>query len=428
MAPKLPLMEAGCTRIATEIGKDVYSLIALPWGYAMRKLFGLLVAVVVATVLSCQDEGLPKQGLPPTKPDATQSDSASDLKDARISYSINMLCISKDLASGQSYICPEKYFTPLVESAKLWSDANPGTPIHIWYDSTTASERAVAHSRELIEKTLGRSKKSRVLLRNISDIPIVSQNRVLFSGKSPLYFRIDLLKLVIISYEIADNKMQSAIFTDVEVGDLRPQKDRMGYGELFDRETLQQIKLVGLLNNGLENQFLQVWRTPSVIEALKLWININLARIALALNLDDPLRHGTLKKIYVSAFYTTVRFFHRYYQASQYGRIEIKAKKVFRDSKDGWVPYDAQKHGIIPFGDFWGVSDEMGWISHGEMPLKNPTLVTESVVRYLDKEGKPIKVLKHERKVDVRGGSSHIDEVPPRDPNDTKQYEAVLWK
>ncbi|NRA47246.1 MAG: hypothetical protein HRU09_20030 [Oligoflexales bacterium] len=157
--------------------------------------------------------------------------SHQDIRD----YSINFLCINKEENLDQEFICNKKFIDKLLKSSANWKEQDSDAPINIWFDSKTISEDALHNSQKLLQPNHG------IQLRDIRDIGIVQLNSNIFSPKMPLYFRIDLLKLVICNHQISDDDMDSAIFADIEV-------QPMDKSELFSSEYFS--KLLRLEFNG----------------------------------------------------------------------------------------------------------------------------------------------------------------------------------
>ncbi|MFK7826775.1 MAG: hypothetical protein AB8G05_21715 [Oligoflexales bacterium] len=323
-------------------------------------------------------------------------------------YSINLLCINKKLDLDQKYICSEKYHAKLISSAIGWREKNSEAIINIWYDGRTTYEDAIKASIELTEANYN------IQFKDIHDIGIVQLNEDIFSNKMPLYFRIDLLKLVICNYQIDDQEIGSAVFADIEVKPMNKIK-------LFSPHYLKKLLNSGVLINGTENQFLQVIKQDEIVSSLKQSVSINLMRAAFALNLniDNPVfdRSSYLQRIYTSPFYTTVKDFHLYLQAYRFGKIKFDSSILGLGSDIQWVDYDHEVHGYLPFGDIIEPHQGTAAISVGR--FKNKEIIPVSkVIRFLDSSKQRISeddLNDYSRyDVEVRPGGSHIDCVPAK--------------
>ena len=117
----------------------------------------------------------------------------------------------------------------------------------VYYDSLFASKEAPARTQQIFE-----SYKLNVHLKDIRSLPLIKVNFDTFSNQIPLYYRIDLLKWIILLYCLEQQGYKCAIFTDLLV---KP----MNQEELFTTSTTKDLSEFGvLLNQGPENQFLQL--------------------------------------------------------------------------------------------------------------------------------------------------------------------------
>lgn len=143
-------------------------------------------------------------------------------------------------------------FTDLILSPVIkWAQANPSAEVNLWYDSATVNKQALKNTNEALRLELDKIKAKQnievenIQLRDIRTTLIVQDNPDIFTDQLPLYFRIDLLKLIIIVNSIENENFDAAIFSDLEVGDLRKKGDRMNKSELFDTQTLTLLNKYG---------------------------------------------------------------------------------------------------------------------------------------------------------------------------------------
>lgn len=285
-------------------------------------------------------------------------------------YSINLMWINKSLMEDQTYINHSKTTNELkeqlLEPALKWAKANLQATITIWYDGLYTTQEAVKRTQDVLHSLQTQElSNTAILLKDIRSIPVVKDNPDVFSDSLPVYFRIDLLKVIIIVDAIEREFNDAAIFSDLEVGDCRPNKDRMNKDELFSAipftEDSARLVTAGLiLNNDSgynENQFIQLYNNPVMIFAIKhAVINVNLKRAITALNFkhkEDWMLEDSIRALSRCVFSSTQEDVFAYYQAITNPNYEllVRADIVEKGSEqDTWLPYNPDEHGYSPFG------------------------------------------------------------------------------
>jgi hypothetical protein len=347
------------------------------------------------------------------------------------SYSINLMWINKTLNPSQKYLLSakddddlkEKLLNPVIK----WAVSNPTAEVNLWYDSVFVNENALRSTEDILKAQLKEKGLQNVSLRDVREIPIVEANPDAFSDHTPVYYRVDMLKPIIIVHSIESEKKDAAIFSDLEVGDRRPNQDRMGKDELFKPSVMKKLSTAGLVLNKShfrnENQFLQLVNNPRMISAIKhVIINANLLRAETALNHPE-------KKYFIPALNRPVypstqqEVFYYYYDLIASEKvIKVRPDVIGEGSKmDPWVDYDPEKHGYLPLGNIRS--------SRSETPLVlyNGELMGRSqVIKGLSLDYETIGPA---RNVHVRNGNDHppsLSEFQP--PLEGKIYRVQFWK
>jgi hypothetical protein len=386
-------------------------------------------------------------------------------------YSINLLWVNKDKKLDQTFIhnaaTKEKLYTAFLEPAVKWKKANPEADVNIWYDAKLYSPEAVVRTKKALEESIKKpsnffksfflkksnkkaleekGESSEIKFKDINDIPIVKLNRDLFNEKIPLYFRIDLLKLVICLHSLTIESKDSAIFADLETGNLRTDENQIVTGarlnkeELFDEKSMNDLKQYGIITNVkmkviAENQFLQVINNEYIVEALRVNVNVCLNVIANTLNMDLYKNLAGNQKSYMSdvynvPFHSTIRDVTRYYQSVQIpGGIKVRADIVGKGSENEWVKYDPQDYGynilgVLPVcagGDLLFLDFSANLDSTKNIKLE----VVKKIISY------PISPSKLNdcaiRETYTRYGNEHKDEVTLPEKGH-KPFVAKFWK
>ncbi len=170
------------------------------------------------------------------------------------SYSFNLLWENSSLNNDQLYFCgnkdeasyQEKCLLPMLSWAKKTDAKNP---MYIWFDSLKTSETALRRA----EIDGG----ERIKFRDIQEIPLVRNSPDIFSSRLPVYFRSDLLRVIVAHYLAKTEPHQYIVYADFNV-------PALSEDELFDKNTLEKLDLYGFVlsankasdyNNPFENAF-----------------------------------------------------------------------------------------------------------------------------------------------------------------------------
>lgn len=271
---------------------------------------------------------------------------------------INMLWLNKSLDSKQRLIFKEDWtnvdlskqsvtkrpenYSQLLNSAIDWSNKNPNHTVRIWYDSHVTTHEQVNNTIEEIRRlTDGRNN---IQLKDIRNIPIVSENADVFSENTGFYFKIDLLKLILTHHSLANEGFDFSVFTDIGV---KPLEEKI----LFSKTARVMLTNHGLLTNGHENQFIQAENSKEVNKSLALIINANLQRCWQGLQCKDyALRNYILSKLFRAIYNDTTNMLHFLSSGFKNGQILIKEKN---DGVENWVNYDPDTHGHMPLGNYF---------------------------------------------------------------------------
>ena len=243
----------------------------------------------------------------------------------------------------------------------------------------------------------------------------------------PVYFRVDLFKPIIIVNSIEAEGNDAAIFTDLEVGDLRPNKDRMDKAELFSPEIMEKLGRYGMLLHDCgyraENQFLQLVRNSNMIKSIKIaLVNPNLYRAQYALNKEYP---GidlllTLKDAYAS----TQQDAYNYYLALSFN-LNLEARLgLWEGEKDApWVAYFPEEKNI-----YWPFGNVMNIYKYG---VRLPDGKELAVAKVLEWPVEGFAWGPPSRTLDSRCGGDHpvySSGLKYQLPANGKHYEVTYWK
>ena len=341
-------------------------------------------------------------------------------------YSINLMWLNRTKDNTQPYIGPsrseDKLAEKLLAPAIKWSIANPEGRVNLWYDSIHTTPEAVENTQRVLSKLLAENHIRNLQLRDIRDIAIVANNPDVFSDQIPLYFRVDLLKAIIVVDSIESEGNDAAIFSDLEVGDLRPNHDRMTKDTLFSPHILKRLDDAGLILNGTdsgpENQFLQLGRNQEMIDAIKqIVINANLTRAIIRLNRvrsgeqeDEKIISGLNQFIYLSM----ISQLYPYYYAKKSESIPIR---IIGPGLPADLEYDIDQHGYGPLG--LDLTNSVDFPSQTRLcyPQNHESEVNQHVDFFVSR-----------RDLDVRGSHSHLydNDIVKGSPASGDMYQCTL--
>lgn len=154
--------------------------------------------------------------------------------DDNLSYSINLMWTNPGTPAieGEKFVFPHDKINPV----RLWAAGNPNAEINFWYDSEYMCQMSL---NRLIMQLL-REFNHQIILKDIRSLELVQQNSEIFSTELPIYFIVDLLRVITADQEALTGKARYFVYSDLNVTPLT--KD-----ELFDEKTLTALKRFGLV-------------------------------------------------------------------------------------------------------------------------------------------------------------------------------------
>lgn len=232
-------------------------------------VYGLFLSIV-----------LPKEGL-------AMMTMVSKNLDEPFEYSINLMWVNKDKDEKQRYICPgdkDSLLKKIISPAMVWLSLNPNAQVCVWYDGAMLSKKAVKKTKKALKQSLqslmsekdlqSKVLKGSILLKNIRELTLVSSNDKVFSSTVPIYFRVDLLR-VIAFYELAKEKTNFAfVYADLDLSPIalddklnKSKSDLENYGIVMAEGT-HAHKKTGYIPY-YENSFQIMYSNPNFLRALK---------------------------------------------------------------------------------------------------------------------------------------------------------------
>ena len=254
--------------------------------------------------------------------------------------------INKKLNDKQLYIHPSQdredlqknFLNPIFK----WAAVNQGGAVNVWFDSKLTPAQAVENTQALIEEYIQEHPgMAPIQLRDVRTLPKVVQHPEVFSEKTPVYFRVDLIRVIAGLHTISTKETPYFVYADLDVEPLSQE-------QLFDDQTQQNLKKYGIvIAKGQENGFQIIGhQNAHLLEAMG-WVlvELNIARAQRALQggyfegigNKDP--RGPTNPL-VQSVYSCYGMMFDYFCHLE------GCRKLWVDSE----VYDKSKHGLRPFG------------------------------------------------------------------------------
>jgi len=268
--------------------------------------------------------------------------------DVEHEYTINLMWVNQKLNADQRYIFPadndNELKSKFLDVIFMWASKCSDGEIVVWFDSAHITEDALARTRELVEKHNQDSQKgtaAHITLKDVRKLSLVKQHPEIFSKKLPVYFRVDLLRLIAAQETVGAGKDHYFVYADL---DMEP----ISRVQLFDKETSDNLKHYGFVAARLgmfsvENGFFIVSNDSShILEAMRYpLIEYNIQKGYSALEHDSKSARLLLsEEVFFSYFLMFMYFWH----LKGYAKLWVTSYNPFHEEE-----YKKDIHGIDPF-------------------------------------------------------------------------------
>jgi hypothetical protein len=159
-------------------------------------------------------------------------------------YSVNLLWVNdNDDKANKPYLCgnanEKEYRDKCLGPALKWRSALGKEPkIYLWYDSLFTNDAALNKAQQ----DFG----GHVVLRDVRLLDLVKRDPEVFSARVPIYFRVDLLRVILAQESAIKREDRYIVYADFNVPPLHE-------AQLFDSETKDLLNLYGLVMAKNEN-------------------------------------------------------------------------------------------------------------------------------------------------------------------------------
>lgn len=200
-------------------------------------------------------------------------------------YTINLMWVNRKFKKDQKYIYPAQGKLELhkkfLKYIYKWAEVNKKSTVYLWFDSLLTPHKAVKKTKKIISEYIkGRGSKNiaPIILRDVRSLPEVKKHPEVFSDKTPIFYRVDLLRIIAQVYDVSKGVTQNFVYTDLDI-------DPLSKKEIFDIETLHKLEKFGIVMTyhpiwlGFENSFSIVGRNKKLLEAMQYaMIDLNVQR------------------------------------------------------------------------------------------------------------------------------------------------------
>lgn len=271
-----------------------------------------------------------------------------------LQHTINLFWINKELDLNQNYIFPCKNEVELtntyLKNIIAWANKNPhNTVIQIWYDGSLIPQFAVDNTQSLINQTISDSPLTApIILRNLRSLPLVQNNPHILDTNLDVFFRADLLRLIVSLHDISVEGVSYSMYADLDMPPIT-------YEEIYDQQTLKNLEYFGIVltedlsvsNFGFENNFHIIsYHNPNILEAIQfVLIDLHVERARNLLHHHSYFLQDIYRMRQLIFRHYRHMFSYFYYLEGYYERLEIADK--YWDGTG--VPYNREEHGLRVF-------------------------------------------------------------------------------
>lgn len=245
-------------------------------------------------------------------------------------YCINLMWINKKLKQPQASIFPNYSFSSYKKTICEWHRLNPGAKINIWYDSLMITQEAVKNTIGLIGKV-----SDLISLKDIRELKIVKKNAQVFSDDIPVYFRADILRIIIAKNLLKENTNLYFVYSDL---DIKPLSKK----DLFDRVTLKELDRYSIIMAheynlmNFENGFFIANYNKNLIKSMSLYLKVNIKIANQALS--HTTRNKALALISECGFANLDILFSYKHYLDGHGKIILDSQQEYDINRDGLDP------------------------------------------------------------------------------------------
>ncbi len=286
-----------------------------------------------------------------------------------LSYTINLMWINRDLQTQKSLFQDKEdaFAQSCLSNVYRWATCNPKSTINLWFDSTLTPEHTVKHTQSIIAEHMKKYPRAApIILKDIRELAHVEKHPDVFSDKTPVYFRADLLRVIAGLETVRRSKRNNCfVYADFDV-------TPMVKKDLFDVLTKQNLQKYGMVmaDGGelpFENSFYMLTaHAPNLLKSIELTLvelniyraynalkgefyHINHHKIA-SLSFLDKMAYYSLTwllgantkpidHLQQAVYDSHLWMFWHFYHTQKLGTLKIDANTMYNEETNGLEPF-----------------------------------------------------------------------------------------
>lgn len=302
------------------------------------KEFGTVMAIARDGALVVRPHGTMQGDFRIAEGKVTLVRNAQDIENAKPKddeYSINLMWVNRSLSDSE-FLFQRSDVEDYLAKIAGWAKLNPGSTLHVWYDSAMSDAQAPKNTFDKLSKNYP-EEASHIVFSDLRQFPEVKDDTAgVFLDKTPVYFRVDLYRVVaaynVLKEATEQNRRHYFVYADIDV-------TPMSKAELFDNATQMDMDTFGIVmargglhNLRFENSF-QMWtnKRPNLLKAAKAAIidtNIARAENILRGNHWAYLRSGDTTPLEEIVYSSYQSMFSYFYQLEGWGVAELNHQSI----------------------------------------------------------------------------------------------------
>lgn len=249
-------------------------------------------------------------------------------------YSINLMWINNQLDHNQKLIFPEQVAPNLkkntIETILDWAKKNQHSQVNVWFDSKLVTKQAIKNTLDLISlERLKYQSIAIIKLKDVRKLKLVKDHPEVFTAKIPVYFRVDLSRVIVITHTINKKRDLCFVYSDLDILAL-------SRNQIFTYKTLNLLEKYHFVlakansNLGFENGFKIFKYDQSLVNGLQEAIIGPCLLSAYEFSKQNDMANNQLKRVYFqeTVFRAYPDLFNYLAKTNNLPYIKIPTKKI----------------------------------------------------------------------------------------------------
>jgi hypothetical protein len=247
-------------------------------------------------------------------------------------YTINLMWINKVKSAWFATLKDKDHTNQLIKNASAWKKENPNATINLWHDSVLIEN--YNEEKKRVKKLIETNSLKNVLLADIRNLSLIKENNGhIFSDAVPVYFRVDLARVIATCEELENKRTNCFVYADIDM-------KAISKANLFDVETMNNLNRYGIVlpRSGnlckFENGFHMAVNDQNTLLSVKIYlIFASLKKMNEYLEKPDLLNGNFLSNFTSQIiFYSYPAMLYYLYQLKGFGQYDSN-NKIFTPHK-----------------------------------------------------------------------------------------------